>query len=275
LLLLVTPALDPALQMDADFLTAVNAEAPELPTVTVLTQVDRLRPVREWQPPYDWQTGNRPKEKAIREATAYRTKSLGKLDIAGVTVTVPVVTRGPDRAAWNTDVLSQVLVDAISTSKQVRLARFLRDQEARIRAAAQIIDRYSFQMSTTQGLTALLKSPILRYLSMMMTGSDLLAQLLIKKIPIEQAPVVIGKLQMAYDLYSLLSAKRFGRPPDASAPAAVEAGFDLLTLWPLLLDTSTSPQQDAWALGHTLVEYWTQGLRPEQLQAKYQEYQAQ
>jgi small GTP-binding protein len=54
LLLLVTPALDPALQMDVDFLQDVKLEVADLPIITILTQVDRLRPIREWQPPYDW-----------------------------------------------------------------------------------------------------------------------------------------------------------------------------------------------------------------------------
>jgi len=66
LLLLVTPALDPALQMDVDFLQDIKAEVADLPAIAIVTQVDRLRPIREWQPPYDWEWGNRPKEIAIR-----------------------------------------------------------------------------------------------------------------------------------------------------------------------------------------------------------------
>ncbi|MCY7286043.1 MAG: 50S ribosome-binding GTPase, partial [Cyanobacteria bacterium CAN_BIN43] len=64
LLLLVTPALDPALQMDVDFLKEMQDL--ELPTLAIVSQVDRLRPLREWEPPYDWQWGDRPKEIAIR-----------------------------------------------------------------------------------------------------------------------------------------------------------------------------------------------------------------
>ncbi|MGB3204147.1 MAG: GTPase, partial [Crinalium sp.] len=69
LLLLVTPALDPALQMDVDFLKEINKEVKDLPAIAIVTQVDRLRPIREWQPPYDWEWGEKPKEVAIREAT--------------------------------------------------------------------------------------------------------------------------------------------------------------------------------------------------------------
>ena len=69
LLLLVTPALDPALQMDVDFLKDMKAEVDNLPAMAIVTQVDRLRPIREWEPPYNYLEGDRPKEKAIREAT--------------------------------------------------------------------------------------------------------------------------------------------------------------------------------------------------------------
>jgi predicted GTPase len=64
-LLLVTPALDPALQMDVDFLEEIKAEVVDLPIITIVTQVDKLRPIREWQPPYNWKTGNKPKEISI------------------------------------------------------------------------------------------------------------------------------------------------------------------------------------------------------------------
>ncbi|HEY9646063.1 MAG TPA: GTPase, partial [Chroococcidiopsis sp.] len=76
-LLLVTPALDPALQMDVDFLKDVHDSVAQLPAIAVVTQVDRLRPFREWEPPYDWERGDRPKELAIREATRYRVEQLG------------------------------------------------------------------------------------------------------------------------------------------------------------------------------------------------------
>ena len=51
LLLLVTPVLDPALQMDVDFLQEIKATGADISAIAVVTQVDRLRPIREWQPP--------------------------------------------------------------------------------------------------------------------------------------------------------------------------------------------------------------------------------
>lgn len=257
LLLLLTPALDPALQMDVDFLKEVTAEVPDLPKIALVTQVDRLRPIREWNPPYDWEWGNRPKEIAIREATEYRAELLGNF----CKLVLPIVTSNPDRPAWNADALSIALLDTIAPAKQLRLARFLRDLDARSLAAAQIIDRYSLQMTTTQGLAALLKSPVLSFLSTLTTGSPQLAMVLADQVPIEQLPVVIGKLQMSYDLFSLLNA---GKPSARN--------FDLLAFWPVMLDGSGTPDRNAWALGQAITEYLTQNLTIEQLRQRFQTY---
>jgi predicted GTPase len=259
LLLLVNPALDPALQMDADFLKAAKATIADLPVITAVTQVDRLRPLREWEPPYDWEQGNRPKEVTIREATRYRSELLGKF----CQQVLPVVTADPatGRLAWGTDRLAIALIEAISPAKQLRLARFLKNLEARTIAAAKIIEHYTFQMSTTQGLTALLKSPILVYLSTLMTGSPTLGTVLAQAIPAEQVPLVIGKLQMSYELFSLLNA---GHPQARN--------FDLLALWPLLLEQKDTPDRNAWAFGHAITEYWTQNLSIEQTQQRFNDY---
>ncbi len=259
LLLLVTPALDPALQMDVDFLQDMKAEVADLPAIAIVTQVDRLRPIREWQPPYDWEWGDRPKEIAIREATEYRAKLLGTF----CNLVVPVVTGDSktNRIAWGVEALSLGLVNAIGPTKQLRLARFLRNLEARTVAAAKIIDHYTFQMTTTQGLTALLKSPVLQFVSTFSTGSPALAYMLAEQIPVEQLPIVIGKLQMGYELFSLLNT---GNPNPLN--------FELLSLWPLLRENSASPDRNAWAFGHALVEYWTQNLTVEQLRERFEYY---
>jgi uncharacterized protein len=261
LLLLVTPALDPALQMDVDFLQDIKAEVADLPAIAIVTQVDRLRPIREWQPPYDWEWGHRPKEVAIREATEYRAKLLGSF----CNLVLPLVTAEgkTSRVAWGVETLSLGLVNAIAPTKQLRLARFLRNLEARTVAAAKIIDHYTFQMATTQGLTAFLKSPVLQFVSTLSTGSPTLAYLLAEQIPVEQLPIVIGKLQMAYELFSLLNTAN-------SNPL----NFELLSLWPLLLENSTLPDRNAWAFGHALVEYWTQNLTVEQLRERFEYYLA-
>lgn len=258
LLLLATPALDPSLQMDVDFLKDVRNEVKDLPIIALVTQVDRLRPIREWQPPYDWQWGEKPKEIAIREATEYRAQFFGDL----CQLVMPIVTQdlATGRTAWGIDALSLALMETIEPAKQLRLARFLQDLDTRSLAAAKIIDRYTFQMTTTQGLTALLKSPVLQFISTLSTGSPNLAYLLAEKIPVEQLPVVIGKLQMAYELFVLLNANN-------------SLNFDLLLLWPLLLENSTSPEADARSFGYALVELWTQNLTVEQFQERFAYYQ--
>lgn len=251
LVLLVSPALDPALQMDLDFLNALKAQ--ELPTLAIVTQVDRLRPIREWTPPYNWQFGDRPKEVSIREAVAYRQDVFGEV----ASFVLPLVTAGEHREAWGVDDLSIAILNSLDPAKQARLARFLKNIDARTVTAAKIIDRYTFQMATTQGLTAFLKSPVLRFLSTIATGSPTLALLLAEQIPIEQLPIVVGKLQMAYDLYQLLQ---------PSAP------LDFKALWSILIDSSSTPDRVAWAFGHALTEYWTQNLSIENLENRYRHY---
>ncbi|MBD2694263.1 GTPase family protein [Anabaena catenula] len=259
LLLLVTPALDPALQMDVDFLQDIKSEIADLPIITIVTQVDRLRPIREWEPPYNWEMGNKPKEISIREATEYRKQLLANF----CNLVLPIVTGDikTGRHAWGVEVLSWGLVEAISPAKQLRLTRFLRNLEIRTVAAAKIIDHYTFQMATTQGLTALLKSPVLQFISTLSTGSPTLAYLLAEKIPVEQLPIVIGKLQMAYELFPLFN-------PDNSQ----SRNFDLLSLWPLLLENNTTPDRNAEAFGHALIEYWTQNLTIEELRERFDYY---
>jgi len=182
LLILVTPALDPALAMDEAFLKDLQQTIDNLPVIVCVSQVDRLRPVREWQPPYNWLTGESPKEVNIRECLQYRAE------------------------------LFEDLCDRI----------------------------------------------FLGFISTLATGRPTLAYLLAEQIPVEQLPVAIGKLQMAYELSSLLN------PENKS--------FDLLALWPILLENYSTADKEAWAWGHALVEYWTKNLSIEQFRSSYQGY---
>lgn len=256
LLLLVTPALDPALAMDQQFLAEIKSEISDLPTIAVVTQVDKLRPIKEWNPPYDWEEGTKPKEKSIRNATAYRKEQLREF----CQQVFPITTWEETREAWNTGQLSLALINSITPAKQQRLGRFLRDREAQSVAAAKIIDRYTKQMTTTQGVTALLKNPILEYISTFSTGSPALGKLLMEQIPVEELPLVIGKLQMAYELFNLFN----------SESQLYE--FDLRSIWSLLLDNSESPEKNAFAFGQALIAYWTKGLTLNQLRETFEEY---
>ena len=89
----------------------------------------------------------------MREATAYRNELLGEY----CDLVLPIVTGdlNTNRLGWGVDTLSLALLEAIDPTKQLRLARFLHDRDTQIVAAAQIIDRYTLQMTTTQGLTQL------------------------------------------------------------------------------------------------------------------------
>ena len=256
LLLLVTPALDPALAMDHQFLSEIKSEISDLPTVVVVTQVDKLRPIKEWNPPYDWEEGTKPKEKSIRNATEYRKEQLREF----CQQVFPLVTWEETREEWNTGQLSLALINSITPAKQQRLGRFLRDREAQSVAAAKIIDRYTKQMTTTQGVTSLLKNPILEYISTFSTGSPALGKLLMEQIPVEELPLVIGKLQMAYELFNLFN----------SESQLYE--FDLRSIWSLLLDNSESPEKNAFAFGQALIAYWTKGLTLNQLRETFEEY---
>ncbi|MGK7963010.1 GTPase family protein [Crocosphaera sp.] len=259
LLLLVTPALDPSLEIDKKFIEAVKAEITDLPMIGIITQVDRLRPVREWQPPYNWQQGQLPKEVSIREATAYRIEVLGE----ECDYILPLVTgdKTSDRHSWGVEALTHTLLESIEPSKTLRLARFLQQQEARSVAAAKIIETCTLRLSTTEGITVLLKSPVLQFLSTLSTGSATLAYLLAEQIPVEQLPIVVGKLQMAYELFCLFD----------SDETDIKQ-FDLLSLWPLLIDNSGSSQDNAWAFGQALVAFLTENLTIEQLRKQFKQY---
>jgi predicted GTPase len=87
-LLLVLHARNPARQADVDMLQALRTwyeKHPELrrpPIIAVLTHIDLLMPAMEWQPPYDWRSPQRVKEKQIAEAVATAREQLGDLPAA-------------------------------------------------------------------------------------------------------------------------------------------------------------------------------------------------
>ncbi|MEM9246479.1 MAG: hypothetical protein AAGA67_12160, partial [Cyanobacteria bacterium P01_F01_bin.153] len=84
--------------------------------------------------------------------------------------------------------------------------------------------------------------------------------------------VVVGKLQMAYDLFNLLDTPDFTQVADVADRKATTGGFNLLELWPLLLRPADDIAKDTQAFGNALVEYWTQGLPAEVLGDRYRYY---
>jgi hypothetical protein len=259
-LLLVTPVLDPSLEADLAFLQDLAQEGRDFPRFLVLTQVDRLRPIREWQPPYDWRQGDRPKERNIREAVEYRQEQMGEW----VEQIFPLVTRSEadGRLGWGSDELAMQLVEAIAPAKSQRLAQFLRSREARITAATKLIERYAIQMSSSQGIVALVKMPLFGLISARFTGTPELGTLLAQSIPAEQVPIVASKMMLTYELAGLLNEQgNLFRPGE------------ILKLWPILLEHSDrSPAQNAWAWGQALIEYWTKDLSASALKSRFDYY---
>lgn len=259
-LLLVTPVLDPSLEADLAFLQDLAQEGRDFPRFLVLTQVDRLRPIREWQPPYDWRQGDRPKERNIREAVEYRQEQMGEW----VEQIFPLVTRSEadGRLGWGSDALAMQLVEAIAPAKSQRLAQFLRSREARITAATKLIERYAIQMSSSQGIVALVKMPLFGLISARFTGTPELGTLLAQSIPAEQVPIVASKMMLTYELAGLLNEQgNLFRPGE------------ILKLWPILLEHSDrSPAQNAWAWGQALIEYWTKDLSASALKSRFDYY---
>ena len=94
LVLLVLAATSPAKQADAEMLADMSQwfqEHRQLkppPVIGVISKVDALSPLMEWDPPYYWEEPSRPKEHSIRNAVDYATQTLG----TSLSSAVPVVT---------------------------------------------------------------------------------------------------------------------------------------------------------------------------------------
>jgi predicted GTPase len=83
LVIFVTTATNPGRRSDVDLLDRLArwfAERPQMkapPVVAVVNQIDLLNPKAEWAPPYNWQTGSRPKEATIRDCVSAVKEQLG------------------------------------------------------------------------------------------------------------------------------------------------------------------------------------------------------
>jgi predicted GTPase len=125
-LLLVTQARNPARQADAQMLDALRdwfAARPELklpPVLAVVTHVDLLSPAMEWDPPYDWEHPQRPKEQQVQQALAALRDQLGRHLVGAV----PVCT-APGRVYGVKEWLLPVLVELLDEAHAVALLRCL------------------------------------------------------------------------------------------------------------------------------------------------------
>ena len=131
-ILMVCNAAQAARQADAQQLDAIRRYFQEecqnqtLPVIlAVATQIDRLRPLREWQPPYNIQDPKRPKEHSIRQACAAIAQDLS-LPLDHI---VPVC-MAPEHAAYNIEEgLIPLIHDQLNDAQRVRYLRCLRHQQ--------------------------------------------------------------------------------------------------------------------------------------------------
>ncbi|MDD1644681.1 MAG: 50S ribosome-binding GTPase [Methylococcaceae bacterium] len=131
-ILMVCNAAQAARQADFQQLEAIRRYFQEecqnqtLPVIlAVATQIDRLRPVREWQPPYNIQDPKRPKEHSIRQACAAIAQDLN-LPLDHI---VPVC-MAPEQPAYNIEEgLIPLIHDQLNEAQRVRYLRCLRHQQ--------------------------------------------------------------------------------------------------------------------------------------------------
>jgi predicted GTPase len=92
LLILVLHARNPARQADLEMLQSLKSwftSRPHLkmpPVLAVLTHIDLLSPAMEWEPPYNWQSPQRTKEKQIQEALTVVRDQLGEHLVGAVPI---------------------------------------------------------------------------------------------------------------------------------------------------------------------------------------------
>lgn len=127
-LLLVLDATSPARQGDLQVLDQLatrlrrHPERKAPPVIGVLTHIDGLRPVLEWDPPYDWQNPTRPKERTIRDAVEYNAEQFG----ARVRAFVPVCTDGARNRVYGLEEwLFPVLLSNLDETRACALLRHL------------------------------------------------------------------------------------------------------------------------------------------------------
>ena len=131
-ILMICNAAQAARQADAQQLDAIRRYFQEkcqnqtLPVIlAVATHIDRLRPVREWQPPYNIQDPQRPKEHSIRQACAAIAHDLS-LPLEHI---VPVCL-APEQATYNIDEgLIPLIHEQLNEAQRVRYLRCLRYQQ--------------------------------------------------------------------------------------------------------------------------------------------------
>lgn len=123
-ILWVAGAGQPARAADVSALTAMRAalnarlSPPAPPIALAVTQIDQLRPSREWTPPYNITAPDRPKAETIRDAVAAAAAALAVPPVAVVPVAMP---NGAD--PYQIDALWAVITGLLPQAQQTQLNR--------------------------------------------------------------------------------------------------------------------------------------------------------
>ncbi len=131
LVLLVLKATSPARQADVSVLRDLNAsltshpDRKPPPVLGVLTHIDHLSPVLEWQPPYDWTQPVVRKEEQIRDAVRYHSQLFGD-SLAGIVPVCSDVAGG--RTYGVAEWLLPAVVELLGTAHGCAVLRVLREQ---------------------------------------------------------------------------------------------------------------------------------------------------
>ena len=106
------------------FAERLNRRRP--PVVLVVSQIDRLRPFQEWDPPYDLTRSDRPKAVSIRDAVSAIAKELGFSPDEAVAIST-----APNSAPYNIDAVWAQIVRLLPEAQSAQLIRSLHDLKDR------------------------------------------------------------------------------------------------------------------------------------------------
>lgn len=113
------------MQFRSHFAAQPNRRRP--PLLLVITHIDRLRPFKEWEPPYDLADAGKEKARSIRAATEAIAAELG----FSAEDAVPVCL-SPACGSYNVDALWGRILATLPEAQRAQLVRRLRDRTARV-----------------------------------------------------------------------------------------------------------------------------------------------
>jgi hypothetical protein len=92
----------------------ISRKQPEI--ISIVNQVDRLKPSQEWTPPYDWKNPKNNKAKIIADAVAYNQQQLQSLDIYPLSIS-------KDKINFGLIEIQEAITQKIIESKNVQRNR--------------------------------------------------------------------------------------------------------------------------------------------------------